>query len=442
MSVPERKGRVGPYRLLDVLGVGSTGTVLRARHIEQGHEVAVKLLHPHLKSEPLVLRRFANEARLAQRVRHNHVVEIRDFGKDGAGNVYFAMSLVRGGSLSDLLRREGPLSIERVLRLGRQIAWALEATHRAGIVHRDVKPSNILIDAGPAGEHAVLADFGIAKPFVASRAPGIALTREGTTVGTPTHMSLEQALGEEVGPAADVYAFGVVMFEMLTGRRPYEGRDLPSIVVEMTRGATPRPGAANRRVPGALDRLVRACLALRPGERPRSMAFVASRLGSMLEGKGKRRCSPGRWRSRAQAAAAAVVMASLARADRASVGTPAGADAKPVATHTLARPLDEPEQLPPPLWPTLPRASASGSGTCEPPPARAVELGGGRGEGRVPKEPEEAASTGKSRRSRPRRSPLPAPSPSWASPSDGPLTTPLEPPARQPRFLRMFRSAP
>jgi eukaryotic-like serine/threonine-protein kinase len=201
----------GRYRVERVLGRGGMATVHLSRDTVLDHPVAVKVLAEHLVDDPAFVRRFRREASIAEGLVHPHIVRVLDVG-DEQGRLFIVMEYVDGETLHDLLAREGPQPPARVAELGRQAATALAYAHEAGLVHRDVKPANLLL------RHDGLlkvADFGIARPSDATQ-----ITQVGTVLGTPKYLAPEQAGGEAVGPAADVYALGVVLYELLTGTVP------------------------------------------------------------------------------------------------------------------------------------------------------------------------------------------------------------------------------
>jgi serine/threonine protein kinase len=205
---------LGPYQLREPLGRGGMATVYRANQLTVGRDVAVKVLSPDLADEPEFISRFEHEARVVAGLQHPNIVAIHDFGRVGP-LTYLVMRLMEGGSLDRELRR-GPLPNERVIQIAGQIAAALDYAHGRGIVHRDLKPTNVLLDA--AG-NASLTDFGIAK--LVTGGPVTGLTAAGTVMGTPTYMAPEQWRSEPVDARTDVYALGVLIYQMLTGRVPF-----------------------------------------------------------------------------------------------------------------------------------------------------------------------------------------------------------------------------
>jgi len=237
-------GRIlgGRYQLLELVGQGGMATIYRARDDQLGREVAVKVLRSEYGSDTAFVLRFKREAQAAAQLSHPNVVGVYDTGTDEVGP-YIVMELVTGGDLAAVLRERGPLPPAAAARIAQQIADALEAAHARGIVHRDIKPSNVLLSAGG---RVKVADFGIAQAFTDVQ---LTLTQPGMTMGSVHYFSPEQARGEIVTGASDVYSAGLVLFEMLTGQVPS-----PAIV---------RPD-----VPAALDGIVRWTLAPDPRARP------------------------------------------------------------------------------------------------------------------------------------------------------------------------------
>jgi serine/threonine protein kinase len=203
------------YEVERELGRGGMSVVYCARDTRLGRRVAVKVLPPDLAHDPAVRTRFAREAHTAAQLAHPHIVPIHDVGeRDGVA--YLVMALVSGGNLATLMAREGRLSSNETRRLLREIADALDFAHQRGVIHRDIKPDNILLD-GDSGR-AMVSDFGIARAMEA----GGRLTATGAAVGTPTYMSPEQAVGErQLDGRCDIYALGVVAYQMLAGRVPF-----------------------------------------------------------------------------------------------------------------------------------------------------------------------------------------------------------------------------
>ena len=273
----------GTYRLESVLGAGGMGTVYRATQLSIGRAVAVKVLEPErlAGSDAATVRaRFRREATAMSRLRHPSTVRVLDFGEAEDGLLWLAMELVEGETLRELLGREGPLAAPRVARLGAQIARALAEAHAAGIVHRDLKPSNLLVDRLPGeGELVRVADFGVAA-LLDEGTPQ--LTRSDAAVGTPSAMAPEQVTGAPIGPGADLYALGLVLYEALTGEGPFAQRTPMSMMVAHLHEPAPRlvlPGVAESERSRWCE-LVTQLLEKQPEERPAGAAEVAQ----VLEG--------------------------------------------------------------------------------------------------------------------------------------------------------------
>ena len=269
----------GKYRLESVLGEGSMGIVWRATQLGLGRPVAIKVMHAGFAHRPDARARFTREARVAAALRHPAAVAVLDFGEadDAERSLYLVMELLVGESLRDYLDVHAP-PLAEAAAIATAVASALAAAHEIQLVHRDIKPENIFLETTPAGYRVRVVDFGLA--FIAARGdddPGSLgrLTDEGVLGGTPLYMSPEQTRGGQVGPAADVYALGCVLYELLTGRPPFLG----SIAEMLTRHAyaTPVPLrklAPDLGLPTALDELVLAMLAKQPDARPTPAQIV------------------------------------------------------------------------------------------------------------------------------------------------------------------------
>jgi serine/threonine-protein kinase len=262
---------LGPgYRLGELIGRGGFGSVYAAWDARLEREVAVKTIRPDVFPSPHLLSRFAREARAAAQLRHPHIMPIFAVG-DAGGMGYMVMPRIRGDGLRAVLERER-LSLADAHRLLLEISSALHAAHETGLVHRDVKPENILLEAPE--RRAVLTDFGVVK---ALRGDDTAITVAGVMLGTPAYLSPEQALGREVDHRADIYALGVVAFEMLAGRRPFEGATAKELLAHHLLSPVPDVRRYRPEVPRALASAVSRCLAKAARQRwPRVGDFAAA----------------------------------------------------------------------------------------------------------------------------------------------------------------------
>jgi serine/threonine protein kinase len=256
----------GRYEIERPLGHGAMAVVDLARDVELDRSVALKRLAENLSRDEELRARFLREGRLAARLAHPNVVRIFDVGEDDE-RPFIAMEYVDGETLAELVRRRGPLPAHEVAELGVQICRALAAAHEAGLVHRDVKPQNLLLGSNRLLK---LGDFGIAFGLGGTR-----LTMAGTVLGTAAYLAPEQARGEEVTAAADVYGVGAVLYELLTGRPPRT----PTSLADLTHSTTIAPPVG---APPALARIVMRCLAADPAARPASAAALGHELAATL----------------------------------------------------------------------------------------------------------------------------------------------------------------
>ncbi|HSX22217.1 MAG TPA: serine/threonine-protein kinase [Gaiellaceae bacterium] len=257
------------YTVERKLGSGGMATVFLARDTVLDRPVALKVLAEHLADDDQFRERFLREARLAAKFVHPNVVQVYDADEDERGP-FIVMEYVEGHTLADELKRRGRLPPAEVVGIGVQICAALDAAHAAGLVHRDIKPQNILLR--PDGR-VKIADFGIARSLAATRH-----TEIGTVLGTAAYLAPEQARGEEVTPAADIYSLGVVLYELLTGRTPFEADTLPEMLLKREHGELVPPRDIVPGIPLALERVVMRCLALKPEHRPSSAGALAREL--------------------------------------------------------------------------------------------------------------------------------------------------------------------
>jgi serine/threonine protein kinase len=277
----------GRYQLTRVLGTGGMGAVYEAKHATTGKRVAIKLLAPHLSKDLKLVARFRREAMAASRLLHENCVQIDDFGEDGDGTFYIAMELIDGRGLGDELRASGAMPPARVAKIGVQLLKALDAAHVGGVLHRDLKPQNVMLTTKPGRPDMVkVVDFGIAK--ITSNEPGDqqALTIPGTIFGTPEYMSPEQARGETLDARSDLYSASVVLWHLLLGRSPFRGTSVRETLLKVFSDEAPsptaeRPGLA---LPAGFEDVLRRGLAKNRDSRWPDAASFAAALAPFVEG--------------------------------------------------------------------------------------------------------------------------------------------------------------
>lgn len=268
----------GRYRIDEEIGSGGMGTVYRAEHVHMKKALAIKVLHREMAAVEEVVARFEREAIAAARIEHPNVAKATDFGRLEDGSLYLVMEFVAGRDLSTLLA-EGPLPVQRALYIAEQIASAMEAAHAAGVVHRDLKPENVLLVERDGDPDCVkVLDFGIAKVQLGESGPPSQLTRIGSVFGTPEYMSPEQAAGAGVDHRTDLYSLGIILYQMLAGRPPFESGDIVSLITaQMTAPPPPLPDSVPERVRALLGRL----LEKEPDARPQSATELLGELDAI-----------------------------------------------------------------------------------------------------------------------------------------------------------------
>ena len=319
--------RLGAYEIVSAIGAGGMGEVYRARDTKLGREVAVKVLPDHFARDPDRLARFEREARALASLNHPGAAAV--YGLEQAGDIHWiVMELVPGPTLEERLAA-GPLPLAEALRLAGQIAAAVEAAHGQGIVHRDLKPSNVKIT--PQGRVKVL-DFGLAKTLAPASSPGLpeeptataGPTREGTVLGTPSYMSPEQARGRGVDKRTDIWSFGCVLYEMVTGRRAFVGQTVSDTMVAIL-SREPDWSALPHGSPAALRHLLHRCLEKDVERRQRDAGDVAIEIDEVLkELEPRRRAAQGRLVAIVAAGAALAVLFMVAVRRFGGTGAPAG----------------------------------------------------------------------------------------------------------------------
>ena len=265
---------LGQYRIVEQIGLGGMATVYKAYQPSLDRYVAIKVLPAYYAHEPGFAERFTREAKAVAKLTHPHVLPIYDFGQED-GLSYIVMQYVDAGTLKDMLGR--PLSLMTATDVIEQIADALDYAHEQGIIHRDVKPSNVLMDRG---RWALLSDFGLAKMVEGS----VQLTGSGVGVGTPAYMAPEQGQGLKVDRRADIYSLGIILYEMVTGRVPFEAETPMAIVVKHITEPLPMPRKMNPELPESVERVIMKALAKRPDDRYETAGKMAAALRKAVAG--------------------------------------------------------------------------------------------------------------------------------------------------------------
>jgi len=280
----------GKYRIDGFLKRGGMGSVYRGTHVLLNKPVAIKLIRPELVTSHDIVERFFREARAAAKLSHPNIVTVHDLGQTEDGTLYIIMEIVDGQSLKDLIVAEGPWVPARALRFARGVASALSLAHRNGIVHRDLKPQNIMVFRDSEGnESPKLLDFGIAKTL---EPDSPALTSTGMVLGTPHYMSSEQAKGMPADQRSDIYALGVILYEMLVGKVPFDDKSIPSILVKHLTEPPRPPSTLRADIPREVETLVLRCLEKDPDKRFQSADDLGKALAARVETESHRVLDP------------------------------------------------------------------------------------------------------------------------------------------------------
>jgi serine/threonine protein kinase len=264
----------GKYQVVRVLGTGGMGTVYQAMQPAMNRMVALKLIRPEMVTKPDALARFHKEMMVTARIEHPNTIRVYDFGDDN-GQLYLAMELLDGVSLRQVINSDKQLELARLIRIGKQVAHALGAIHARGIVHRDLKPDNVmLLDSFGERDFVKVLDFGIAKVLDEQ----VRLTATGKPIGTPTYMAPEQAMGRAVDPRTDLYALGVMLYHMASGRVPFAAALTGTMLLAHAHEIPTPIQTVAPHLPPALATLIMQLLEKDPDARPASAAEVAARL--------------------------------------------------------------------------------------------------------------------------------------------------------------------
>jgi serine/threonine protein kinase len=362
------------YRLIRFIGRGGMGQVYEAEDLELHKRVALKTINDDLAADPVMIARLKREVSTAHQVTHPNVCRIFDFGyhrrvgEDGPSLVFITMELLSGESLAQRLER-GQFSTEDALPIVRQLTSALAAAHSAGIIHRDLKSDNIMLLNGPEGVRAVITDFGLARTALDGDAQ---LSSSGALIGTVAYMAPEQALGEPVTPASDIYAFGIVLFEMLTGQLPFAGKSPLATALDRLRREPPSPRALAPEIGAVWDSVILKCLAQSPAHRFRDAQEIVTALNAEEPGIASRRT----WRTAAVVSVGGLGLAGLVAVSIFHNGRDRAPSSKPQApaqspTVTVERKSIPSSPPPPPPVTAAPRARGTLVIHAEPSSARA-----------------------------------------------------------------------
>jgi serine/threonine protein kinase len=281
--LPEGTMLEGKYRVGRVLGTGGMGAVFEATHAMLGHKVAVKVMLPELSSDQQMSARLIREGRAASATGHHNIARVTDMGWTDERALYVVMEYLEGRTLSELLETEGPLPLERAATLIGQVLEGLEAVHRASVIHRDLKPDNIMVLAREEGDQVKIFDFGISK--IIDDDAKLELTSTGLVMGTPLYMSPEQSRGAaEVDHRADLYSVGAIYYKILTGQPPITAPSLAALMARLIEGAVDPPSKWRAEIPPALDAVVLRSLAPRPEQRYPDARSFRRAVGSVADG--------------------------------------------------------------------------------------------------------------------------------------------------------------
>ncbi|MGH7295878.1 MAG: serine/threonine protein kinase [Polyangiaceae bacterium] len=278
----------GQFQILQKIGSGGMGAVYKALQPEMNRMVGVKILHPKLANRKDLVSRFRREARAMSQLTHPNTVKVFMFGELDDGSLYIIMEFLEGKNLNQTVRGEGPFPMERALPVLIAVCGALDEAHKAGIIHRDLKPENIfLVQSSVQRDYPKVLDFGLAKVGERQMRPGsVILTQEGMVFGTPEFMSPEQAQGKALTPASDTYSLAVILYEVLTGKLPFDAKSAMDYIQLHVTG---KPVPLSARVPGRvfpplLDRIMDRALAKRPEDRYATAADFAAAMQFVLQG--------------------------------------------------------------------------------------------------------------------------------------------------------------
>jgi len=265
------KTLIGKYRVDEKLSEGGMGAVYRGTHVLMDKTVAIKVLRPSLAADEKIVARFSREARAASKISHPNAIAVTDIGESEDGIVFLVMEFLAGKTLKDVIRDEGPMSLERTVAIMKQVGDALKAAHDQGVVHRDLKSDNIMLISTP-GEHAKVLDFGIAKIIEPEGEPNPDLTAPNLVIGTPQYMSPEQcSQSSHIDSRSDIYSFGIILYEMLVGHVPFAGESATMVMLKHLQDPVPSVLAERNDIPASIDKIISRALAKAPDNRYQSI---------------------------------------------------------------------------------------------------------------------------------------------------------------------------
>jgi serine/threonine-protein kinase len=273
------------YRIEEKLAEGGMGCVYRATHVLMEKTVAIKVLHPALAADETIVARFTREAKAASRISHPHALTVTDFGEDKGGVVFLVMEFLRGSTLKDVIRAQGPMPLQRATDIVRQVSGALEAAHEEGVVHRDLKSDNIMLEETSGSDWAKVLDFGIAKITEKDEGRNPALTAPNLIIGTPQYMSPEQcSQASQIDSRSDIYSLGIILYEMLVGHVPFTGESSTAVMMQHLQADPPNVLEERPDLPPEVADVVTRALAKRPEDRFQKASELFDALSRAAEG--------------------------------------------------------------------------------------------------------------------------------------------------------------
>lgn len=347
------------YRIDERISEGGMGTVYRATHILMDKRVAIKVLHPSLAADDKIVARFSREARAASRISHPHALNVTDFGESDSGVVFLVMEYLDGKTLKEAIQSEGPMPLQRVVEIIKQVSGALDAAHAEGVVHRDLKSDNImLMEAQNGSDWAKVLDFGIAKIKEPLGGTDPALTAPNLIIGTPQYMSPEQcSQASEIDYHSDIYSLGIIIYEMLTGHVPFTGESPTAIMMKHLQEPPPSVLEERDDLPPQVGMVITSALAKRPEDRFQSAGELSEALDAAAEGK---------LSERTVSAAATNPASASSETNRIVVPT----DSNEAPRYTLEEELDESTVISPRPAAVTYKTVRSDTGTADPLPQK------------------------------------------------------------------------